>query len=466
MRNILDLWPHKEWTPREGQKEILLEAADTSSWDVLVIIAPTASGKSAIGMTLLKWLKDAAFITPSNILVHQFTATYPYVATVAPKSTYKCKKAEVSCGTMKSKYKGYCKGCHYTAALRKIRAFPYVALTYHMYMAQKLRRSNLVIDEAHNLLRVIQDLEAKKVWRHEYKWPANLKIIGDLRKWVSTLSDVDDEKLDILRAELSSIADTKYILHKTVDRWRGEYRDVIKLLPIDISEAKPHIWPKAKKIVLMSATINPTDIRELGLHKRRVKYLEIPSPISPERRPIYINLLGSFSYKAGEKNYPKLVSLIKEKMTQFPHSKGLVHVTYSMAVALRKYFNDPRIMFHTSDNREYVYQQWLKSDPSEGKVLMACGMQEGLDLLHDLGRWQIIAKIPWPSLGDPAIAYKAKQRPDWYQWEALRLVAQAAGRICRSPEDWGETTITDSSFHYIDPKLFPAYFKEALQWST
>lgn len=106
-------------------------------------------------------------------------------------------------------------------------------------------------------------------------------------------------------------------------------------------------------------------------------------------------------------------------------------------------------MFHERYDKREVYQRFRDSPPEEGQVLVACGMYEGIDLPEDLGRFQVIAKIPWPNLGNNAVRYQADRDSEWYLWEAAKITIQAAGRICRTPQDYGETFILDSSFQRL-----------------
>ena len=97
---------------------------------------------------------------------------------------------------------------------------------------------------------------------------------------------------------------------------------------------------------------------------------------------------------------------------------------------------------------------------------MACGLTEGLDVKDELGRWQIILKLPFLNLSDVAVAAKLQLRPKWYQWQCVKDIEQAVGRICRTPTDYGETIIIDSAFGNLfrnSGDLFSASFKEALE---
>lgn len=464
--SIFNYWPNPLWEPRDGQRTVL-SALESQDWDVACIVAPTGAGKTVLGNTILSWLGDGAYLTPTNMLVAQFRKEYPKWSSLQRKSNYKCAPNKTSCSYTYNRQRRHCRGCPYVKDLRAIRVRKHKVLTYYMYMAHKLKSKNILFDEAHNIIPTVRDLEARKIWRHDVPYPSSMRTVGQLREWLASCPGYDvgfpnDPKLALLRAELEIAGDRRFLIEKGTDYWRGDERELIKLLPLDVSAAKPHLWAGARKLILMSATIGRKDIEELGLDKRRVLYIEAPSPIPATRRPIYMKSLGSFSYKAQGANLPKLASFIADKQKEFPKSKGLVHITYGMRDQLKEHLTGSKYMWHDGANKARVYKEWLMSPPESGRVLMACGMHEGLDLLHDLGRWQVIAKVPWASMADPAISYKAEKDPLWYQWEALKLVVQAAGRICRSPNDYGETTIVDSSFFRIDKNLYPTFFREAL----
>ena len=92
-------------------------------------------------------------------------------------------------------------------------------------------------------------------------------------------------------------------------------------------------------------------------------------------------------------------------------------------------------------------------------------MYEGVDLPDDLGRWQVITKIPWPSLGDAAIAALAERDPEWYLWETAKTVIQAGGRVSRHENDYGVTYCLDSSFMRLyneGQHLLPRWFLDCL----
>ncbi|MGC2573232.1 MAG: helicase C-terminal domain-containing protein [Candidatus Nitrosopolaris sp.] len=103
---------------------------------------------------------------------------------------------------------------------------------------------------------------------------------------------------------------------------------------------------------------------------------------------------------------------------------------------------------------------------SKPTVLISPSLHLGLDLKDDLSRFQIITKVPYPSLGDRWIDEKRKRSEKWYNWQtALRLV-QGYGRSIRSKDDWAKTYVLDSAFGPFVRKnknILPNWFIQAIQ---
>ena len=104
----------------------------------------------------------------------------------------------------------------------------------------------------------------------------------------------------------------------------------------------------------------------------------------------------------------------------------------------------------------------LREHTEGGKptVLVSPSMMEGLDLRDDLGRFQVICKVPYPDYSDPLVARKDR---DWYDWRTVRSLVQAVGRGVRSSTDWTRTYILDSSFFDLLERcsgMFPAHLRK------
>lgn len=141
--------------------------------------------------------------------------------------------------------------------------------------------------------------------------------------------------------------------------------------------------------------------------------------------------------------------------------------TYKLGVAITDHFRGTpegeRLLFPKKANdRKHLLQHHLTS--SEPTVLVSPSMTEGFSLDDEAARWQIIAKVAYPYLGDRQIKAKEQRDPEWYAMQAAMTAIQAAGRIVRSDTDWGATYILDSDFEGLinrHPEFFPLWFTSA-----
>jgi Rad3-related DNA helicase len=251
---------------------------------------------------------------------------------------------------------------------------------------------------------------------------------------------------------------------KGTKRGEPEERDCIVLTPLEVGEQARRLWPPdVKKVILLSATIGRKDIETLGLSGKRVAYLHSPSPIPPDRRPFVVDDIISVNRSNMERAVDVIADYINTQLLdRHRGERGLVHATYQMADLLRSKLTNGRFIFHTRENKKEKYQEYLNSKDG---ILVACGMYEGVDLPDDLGRWQVITKIPWASLGDPAVSALADRDPEWYLWETAKTVIQAGGRVSRHEADYGVTYCLDSSFMRLyneGQHLLPHWFLDCL----
>lgn len=428
-------------------------------------------------------LHGVSVITPTNLLVDQFIAEFPDTPSLHRLDSYHCETWDRPCPITRSKLLEFCKrskdctGCPASRDLStaKYRRGPGI-YNYYTYLAHKLYRPVLVVDEAHNLIPVIRDREAQVIWQHDYRYPSNMYSTTQYQTWLATLTSrqLEHKKIRLLRQSLGRDV-PQFIPQRTMESFNGkgtlrgqpEDRDCIKLLPVDITEAPPMFWPKeVEKVILLSATIGPKDIEALGLggRGRRVCYIDCKSPIPHTNRPIIPLDVVSVNRNNMEAAVPLLGQEILAIADYHSSEKGVVHCTYQLARDLIPLLSsNSRFLFHDKSNKREQYQ--LFRDSSEPRILVACGMYEGIDLPEDLGRWQVIAKIPWPSLANPGLAHLAERDPEWYNWETCKTTIQACGRICRTPEDFGVSYVLDSTFRRLVSEarhMLPDWWLDAL----
>jgi Rad3-related DNA helicase len=458
-KTIMDYFPNN-LTPRIVQSSALQELENRwNDASVFVVNLPVASGKSAIAISISKWQGKASIITPTKLLVDQYTNEYPSLQVLRAKADYFCEFFKCSL-SKRPQGKGIpklcpkttmCSGCdQYRMDLRKSRVMPYLLSNYYIYLAHTLYRDTLIIDEAHQLIPMLQKMSSKKLWQDKYNYPHWIQNRQDMISWVqdkrNTWNVSGDLNYHKFKEELLSDR-PKFLFRRTDERYRGEDKNCLTMTPLDIRDEPPFMWPsQVKKIVLMSATLSRKDIEQLGISDKKIIYIEADSPINSDRRPVSIpSEAQNMSLRNQAENLPKLAEYIQKIATEHSEEKGLIHVTYGLAEKLKPYLQeDSRFLVHNKNNKTNVYNKFRESD--KPLVLLASGMYEGIDLPYDAGRWQIIAKIPWPSLGDPAIKFMCNEDPEYYNWECLKTVLQGCGRICRTLDDYGITYVYDSTF--------------------
>lgn len=417
------------FTPRPQQIEVLTEIERKwLSTDVFVIQAPVACGKSLIADCVARWTGNCGIFTPTNVLMRQYLKDMPEIITPNPAAKQQYRDAQAVLGNY------------------------YHLLSYRAY------KPTVVFDEAHSLVETLRTMEAVKIWRHLHDIPDSVSTASELLIWAN---DNDHKKL-LKRLDLRA---DEYIINEGWDTYRGRMREYITVEPLTPRDNAPILWPphRTKKIILMSATFGEEDIYDLGLDTHRVSVIATSSPIPKERRPLYYKPIGNSRHENSDTYISTLKSYILDILNA-RSTKGFIHLTYSMAARLRKVgLKHPRLRWHESHNTRSKYNDWLAA--KDNSVFLGCGLEQGIDLKGSLARWQVITKIQYPSLTDPAVKAKLAIRPKWYAWSAVRHLLQASGRVCRTPTDWGETFIVDKQFSrlYSDNKgMFPEWFKEAL----
>ena len=93
-------------------------------------------------------------------------------------------------------------------------------------------------------------------------------------------------------------------------------------------------------------------------------------------------------------------------------------------------------------------------------------MTEGVDLVEDASRFQIICKVPYPYLGDKLVKKRMNKWKWWYPLKTAKTIVQATGRSVRSKDDHAVTYILDSDwdrFYQRNSGLFPKGFRDCVR---
>ena len=498
--SILDYFPEGK-TPFSHQQDIL--ASIERAWptaQVIVVSAPTASGKSYLATTIGQWANSqgqrVSVITSTRQLQDQYLKDFPNIPNLKGADAYPCHRRAGGCGGIQMQGKTiYCPRCPYAAERKKALTADLRFFNYHSYYAHSIRpvteRTSssevLIVDEAHNLLSVISDFSSLKFWQHIHHYPDNLHTVGDIAVWLSrfvkelptrikspTYSSSQRKKLQrqleqykIVLRDVEEHYNDFYHEH-SVDYYRGRKLPYLSIQPVTIKHLPPKFWPstKVKKIILMSATLTPQDIEELGLAVRRPVYLECKSPIDPKRRPFIVQPIADLAYRNRADSLPLIAQQIREYTTQHSDQKGFIHCSYSLARLLRQHLPEDRFMWHTKDNKADQFTQFMQA--KEPLIFVASGMEEGIDLVQDAARWQVLVAVPYLNWRDGWVRAKTERDESWYHRMAARTIQQQAGRICRTPQDTGITYMLDSrfpKFFYERIESWPKWFLDSIVWT-
>jgi predicted chitinase len=209
----------------------------------------------------------------------------------------------------------------------------------------------------------------------------------------------------------------------------------------------------------MSATVlNKQGFCEsLGITDENSGYISIASPFPVENRPILSFPIGKMTQNEIDNSLPRLVEAVKNILEQHKNEKGIIHChSYKITNFLKKNIKSKRLLTHSTEDREDVLNKHLKSD--QPTVLLSPSMTEGVDLVDDASRFQVICKIPYPYLGDKLVVKRMNRWKWWYPLQTAKTIVQSIGRSVRNSKDYAVTYILDSdwsTFYNKNKKYFP-----------
>ena len=464
--------------PRQVQVDLVRTLRDKwSTATCHVIRAPVAAGKSDFAVAIARWVACEFGLTvticpPTYELQRQYESGFKDLASLKGQNAYRCglENSYRSCGAIKNK----CSKCKHTAATLAATASQLRLMLPYTLLGTKGTVGYpdvLIIDEAHKLVEEQREAQTVKLWRDKHPWPRDMETHADVVQWLDNCHRVDPHKTRSAARAMLLDKDVPVLVDATQDLYAGKLKDVLKFVSLSGRKAKPTLWPPArvKVVILMSATINARDVYELGLDRfHQVAYHDCDSPILPSSRPFYVMPYVDMAYKDRALSVPELAAYIDRCASVHVDWAGFVHATYELAIQLRAYLTGPRYVWHTKDNKDQVLADFRADGGRSGRILVGSGLTEGVDLVGDIARWQVLTSIPYASMGDAATVARSELDPEFYADAAVKSLIQAYGRVCRTPTDHGATYIFDSRFKQLYDEwtyLFPPWFRDAVRWS-
>lgn len=350
----------------------------------------------------------------------------------------------------------------------------------------------IIVDEADKLesqlLSVIEvNLSGKLVSRLRLKEPRYKTKSESWAEWCLAVSpkvskfaetfDINNPKEAKQRVRYKRLAKRLEVVAAEIDEGGWTYdqwsNGTINFKPIRVSKwANDLLWRHGERFLLMSGTLIPAEIREsLAVPDPSVAY-EAPSSFPVASRPIRVVGAAAMSKRVMDDSLPKITLAIKRILDRHPSERILIHtVSYALTQYLYNNLDRSRLIVYASPSeRDHALHRYKQQSNS---VLLAPSMDRGIDLPDDMCRVIVVAKIPYPDLGDKQInarLYEPGNRHNgqvWYAVNTIRDLIQMLGRGMRHENDACTHYILDSNFYKLNKEwgyLIPKWIKDAFVW--
>ncbi|WP_336134132.1 ATP-dependent DNA helicase [Natronomonas amylolytica] len=501
---IVDEFPAPSFRGAQEQALSDIRAAFEAGNDVVLVRAPTGSGKSLLARAIAGCARRAGsgeaakpvgayYTTPqvSQLDDVEGDELLEDLSVIRGKANYSCiLPGETSTPVNQApcaRERGFnCPvkhRCPYFSdrSIASNREIAAMTLAYFMQTAGSDvfgTRDVVVVDEAHGLAEWAEmyatiDLSPAEIPVWDACEPPEIDDLRDVEDYAERLTTVCSRRQEELRSKVELtpeeaeerdqlaelVRDLGWFLEDLRDpdsptTWvadQGRNR-AISVKPLDPARYLHHtVWDRGTKFALLSATILNKDAfcRSAGLDPDNVALVDVPHTFPVENRPLYDVTRGKMTYEHREETLPKVARTVVRLMDEHPDEKGLIHAhSYDIADRLYELLDDfgvsDRVRGHDKENRDAALSGWKRSDDAD--VFVSVKMEEALDLKDDLCRWQVLCKAPYPNTNDSRVAQRLEDGQwGWYYRTALRTVIQACGRVVRSPDDYGATYLADSS---------------------
>jgi ATP-dependent DNA helicase DinG len=516
MKTILESWSMRS-PPRASQIQAFEFLEKHQDKKYFIIEAAVGTGKSIIAKTFADYFKqfdqNTFTLTHQKILQKQYSDEFQDMFALYGKSNYSCSNG-ITCdiGSLSGCTK---KTCPAKIALADAQCSSNtimnyaVALTYFLYKEKSFQpRQLMVLDEAHELDSILTEFNNIEITRKEcneygieYYDSTNLLAIkpylieeykpavrGKLKLLEFEYKQYEDDKKKSKRAiellikineltrQIANIDDfiecDELILAVNYIITKSELGFKIKML----YGAKNFklLEEKAEKFLFLSATILDHNefCRNLNIPIEETAFISLPSEFPVENRLVHYMPVTKVSY-GFEDDFRKtllLINTITDLLTLHENESGVIHTgNFRIAQLIESRLKNKisHKLFHynpgSGNNRGLVINEFLQSDvPS---VIIGPSLSTGLDLKDDLGRFNLIVKLPYSSMADNWVKKRMKLDKSFYSNDCIRSIIQASGRCTRHETDISSTYILDENFSnllYYNRKSFPPWWIESV----
>ena len=304
--------------------------------------------------------------------------------------------------------------------------------------------------------------------------------IGDIKESPAFQSNPDFELIARLERQYDKAAQARidilsdkdnFVINDPQKNPDGTFK-MVSIKPVDISRFASSLLDTEYQ-VFMSATIDKASFCEnIGLDPEKVAMVDVPrSPFPVENRRIDLLNIRRLNYSSTTDDEMEVIRCIDDLLDRHAEHRGLI-LTSSIPRCRRilqnlSGRNARRIRICHSTNSDGRTQDEIIDEHrnTRSSVLLSSSLWEGVDLSHDLSRFQIIAKVPYPNYTERRTKAKMEKFPLWYTSQTLTKLLQGFGRSIRSHDDWAKTYVLDTAANNIffkGQRMIPKAYHDSL----
>lgn len=485
-------FPHDDWRPHQWEA---IQRIKNSDKQIILLDAPTGSGKSLISAMLGIDGKSVRVVTKTKSLQTQYGNSYGFESLYG-MDNYPCALTPFvmagDCAYSENMMKCPMIGmCEYVEQRNKTKASARQVLNYAYYISAKWAKQEWVdyvfMDEGHSIRDIVMEhcaVTYKREWverRYGVTWevegvippPMKLRKIKVFLNQVYTkvandLSDLKREKeeteevpklhrlakriksvtsrLDSLTLIINLMTNSPHMMYYSIDK------DEIKLSPLTAKGFFNRIMPRPNrllddgnilesKLIIASATIgNPKVFAEsLGIQPDEYEVIIIPSVRRKFEMPVYVpKSAPKINYHSNDVAKANWIKSMTDLINKCPSDwNGIIHTasgkqTEFITQELKKALPERYVTELTGEGTDGKVETLKQLEAHNGVIVVSHSIHEGVDAY----KWNIniIAKVPYASLTD---IIKARLNFDEvaYTADAATLVQQASGRIRRGRDE-------------------------------
>ena len=496
---------------RANQLDKAVEIAESGK-PLFLLEAPTGSGKSLLGITSHKILKEprTAYIVSTKQLQDQIVGDFD-LPILKGRNNYPCLHfpqlfpevtSEICHDYLAGEECDRAGRCPYVVQKRIALSAPICILNYPLFLTEANFVGGfsdlgfLILDEVdtaedHLMSFIEVPITKRLIGRFNLSYPRFKTKLESWVDWVEKSNDIIEKALNKMGPpdpsnlrqirELTSLRRVKrrleFLEKNLYESWvfeqGGEDSEApVVFKPVKVSGfAQSFIWKHTKRTLGMSATVmGPQAMAiDLGLHSWDVDSTSLPSPFPVENRQVKYVPVASVTNKTKAQAYPEIVKAIEGILDKYPKDKVLTH---TVSYDLRNYIIDNLKPLHhqviSHDTRDRNFKLDLFKTCDYPAIMVSPSMDRGVDLPGGICKVIIVAKVPYPNLGSPQVnkrLHAFSDGPLWYARRTARTLVQMTGRATRRMGDWSVSYILDSQFAEFvgrNGHIFPNWWRESV----